>query len=276
MKIDEGTLMAYLYGELSATEKSEVEKHFQENPNALQAFQEMQRVKAALGKITDKEVIAPPIFMDDEKPVVSVWRSGFVRYAVGIAAAFFIVMVGARLLGVQMEYSDNAFTLSFGEVRKQDPMQGLSPDQVQQMINASLAKNNDYVQASWSESQNKLNEALNKNTALTSQRMNEISKTTASASQEEIRQFMERLRNENSQAMQDYIRLSSNDQRLYIENLLVDFTKYMQEQRNSDLNMVNARIATIEEDNTIFREEAGQILTSLISNGDNNSAIKRN
>jgi hypothetical protein len=87
---------------------------------------------------------------------------------------------------------------------------------------------------------------------------------------------MERLRNENSQAMQDYIRLSSNDQRLYIENLLVDFTKYMQEQRNSDLNMVNARIATIEEDNTIFREEAGQILTSLISNGDNNSAIKRN
>jgi hypothetical protein len=175
-----------------------------------------------------------------------------------------------------MQYSNNAFTLSFGDVQKPENPQGLSPDQVQQMINASMAKNNDYVQASWSESQHKLNEALNKNTALTSQRMNEISKTAASASQEEIRQFMERLRNENSQAMQDYIRLSSNDQRIYIENLLVDFTKYMQEQRNSDLNMVNARIATIEEDNTIFREEAGQILTSLISNVDNNSATKRN
>jgi hypothetical protein len=276
MKIDEGTLMAYLYGELSATENSEVEKHFRENPDALKAFQDMHQVKMALGKITDKEVIAPPIFMDDEKPVVSLWRSGFVRYAVGIAAAFFIVMVGAKLLGVQMEYSNHAFTLSFGEMRRQDGMQGLSPDQVQEMINASMAKNNDYVQASWSESQNKWNEALNKNTALTSQRINEISKSATSASQEEIRQFMERLRNENSQAMQDYLRLSANDQRLYIENLLVDFTKYMQEQRNSDLNMVNARIATLEEDNSIFREEAGQILTSLISNGDNNSTIKRN
>lgn len=276
MKIDESMLMAYLYGELSATEKSEVEKHFQENPDSLKEYQEMLQVRSALGKITDKEVIAPPIFMDDEKPVISLWRSGFVRYAVGIAAAFFIVMVGAKLLGVQMQYSDNAFTLSFGEVQKSVDPQGLSPDQVQQMINASMVKNNDYVRASWSESQNKLNEALNKNTALTSHRMNEISKTVASGSQEEIRQFMEQLRNENSQAMQDYIRLSSNDQRLYIENLLVDFTKYMQEQRNSDLNMVNARIATIEEDNTIFREEAGQILTSLISNVDNNSATKRN
>jgi hypothetical protein len=275
MKIEESKLMAYLYGELSTTEKSEVEKHFQENPDALKEYQEMLQVKSTLGKIVDKEVIAPPIFMDDEKPVVSLWRSGFVRYAVGIAAAFFIVMVGAKLLGVQMQYSDSVFTLSFGDVQKPGTPQGLSPDQVQELINASLARNNEYVQASWSESQNRLNEALNKNTALTSQRLNEISKTAASASQEEIRQFMERLRNENSQAMQDYIRLSSNDQRLYIENLLVDFTKYMQEQRNSDLNMVNARIATLEEDNTVFREEAGQILTSLISNN-NNSSTKRN
>jgi anti-sigma factor RsiW len=104
MKIDESKLMAYLYGELSTTEKSEVEKHFQENPDALKEYQEMLKVKSALGKITDKEVIAPPIFMDDEKPVVSLWSSGFVRYAVGIAAAFFIVMAGAKLLGVQMEY----------------------------------------------------------------------------------------------------------------------------------------------------------------------------
>jgi hypothetical protein len=275
MKIDEGKLIAYLYGELNATEKGEVEKFFQDNPDALKEYQEILGVKSALGKIVDKEVIAPPIFMDDEKPTISLWRSGFVRYAVGIAAAFFIVMVGAKLLGVQMQYSDNEFTISFRELRKQEPVQGLSPEQVQQLIDASLAKNNDFVQASLNESQNKWSETLQQNSAQTSFRLNEISKTATAATQEQIRQFMESLRNENTQAVQDYIRLSSNDQKQYIETLLVDFSKYMQEQRNSDLTVVNARLNTLEQDNTAFREEAGQILTSLIANN-NNSAVKRN
>jgi hypothetical protein len=275
MKIDEGKLMAYLYGELSTTEKDELEKFFQENPDALKEYQEMLQVKSALGKITDKEVIAPPIFMDDEKPTISLWRSGFVRYAVGIAAAFFIVMVGAKLLGLQMQYSDREFTLSFGESRKHKPVQGLSPEQVQQLIDASMAKNNDLVQASLNESQTKWSETLRQNSTQTSLRLNEISKTATAATQEQIRQFMEGVRNENAQAVQDYIRLSSNDQKAYIENLLVDFSKYMQEQRNSDLTVVNARLKTLEQDNTAFREEAGQILTSLISSN-NNSSVKRN
>ena len=275
MKIDEGKLMAYLYGELSVTERGEVEKFFQENPDAWKEYQELGQVKLTLGKISDKEVIAPPIFMNDEKPVVSLWRSGFVRYAVGIAAAFLIILFGAKLLGVQMQYSENEFTLSFGEVKKQATSTGLSPEQVQQLINASLTRNNDLVQASLTESQTKWSQTLKQNAAQTSIRLNEINQSAAADTQAEIRQFMERLRAENNLAVQEYLRLSSNDQKQYMENLLVDFSKYMQEQRNSDLNLVNARLNTLEEDNSIFREEAGQILTSLISNN-NNSSMKRN
>lgn len=274
MKIDEGKLMAYLYGELSGDEKRDVELYLQQHPDSLKEFEGLSFVRSALGKAIDKEVIAPPIFMDDEKPTIALWHSSFVRYAVGIAAALFIVMVGAKLLGVQMQYSDNEFTLSFGDAKKKEIPTGLSPAQVQQLIDASLAKNNDFVQASLSESQDRWSETLKQSSAQTSQRLNEISKTATAATQVEIRQFMERLRNENNQTVQDYLRLSSNDQKQYIENLLVDFSKYMQEQRNADLNIVNARLNTLEEDNTIFREEAGQILTSLISN--NNSSVKRN
>jgi hypothetical protein len=37
---------------------------------------------------------------------------------------------------------------------------------------------------------------------------------------------------------------------------------------------VNTRLTTLEADNTQFRQEAGEILSSLISN--NNSSVKRN
>jgi hypothetical protein len=49
----------------------------------------------------------------------------------------------------------------------------------------------------------------------------------------------------------------------------------MQEQRNQDLNLMNTRLNTLEADNTLFRQEAGQILTSLVSDN-NNSSLKRN
>ena len=272
--MSEEKLMAYLYGECNAEERVEVEKYFGENPDELKKFKEMVFAKDALGKIADKEVIAPPLFMYDEKPVISLWRSGFVRYAAGIAAAFVIVMIGAKLLGLQLNYSSNQFTLSFGAPALNEVNTGLSPEQVQGMISAALIKNNEVVQTSWDESQTKMKETLQQNVALTSQKVDEITKSVASASQEEIRQFMQSLRSENNQLVQDYIRLSSNDQKQYIESLLVDFSKYMQEQRNQDLNVLSTRLNTLEADNTLFRQEAGQILTSLISN--NNSEAKRN
>lgn len=272
--MSEEALMAYLYGECNAEERTEIEKYFNTNPEELEKYKELLFVREAMSRIEEKEVIAPPITALDEKPIVSLWRSGFVRYAAGIAAAFVVVMIGAKLLGLQMSYSSNQFTLSFGAPTAKEVKSGISPEQVQEMIAAALSKNNQAVQASWDESQTKMKETLQQNVTLTSQKVDQITKSVASASQEEIRQFMQSLRSENNQLVQDYIRLSSNDQKQYIESLLVDFSKYMQEQRNQDLNVLSTRLNALEEDNTLFRQEAGQILTSLIS--DNNSQVKRN
>ena len=274
LNMNEETLISYLYGESNADERVEVEKYFMENPNELAKYKELLFVKDTLGKVVDKEVIAPPIFMDDERPTIPLWRSGFIRMAVGIAAAFVMVMLGAKLMGVQMNYSGNEFTLSFGDPVVKEVEPGVSPLQVQEMINNALHKNNEFVQASWDDSQSRVKADLINNTTLTTQKINEINQAAALESQEQIRRFMQNLQGENNRALQEYIRLSSNDQKQYIESLLVDFSKYMQEQRNQDLNIMNARLNTLEEDNTLFRQEASQIITSLISN--NNSEVKRN
>ena len=274
LNMNEETLMTYLYGESNADERAEVEKYFMENPNELNKYKELLFVKDTLGKIADKEVIAPPLIMSDETPSISLWKSGFIRYSIGIAAAFVIVMFGAKLLGVQMNYSGNQFTLSFGEPVVKETTSGVSPMEVQDMINSALHKNNEVVQASWEQSQNKMQAELTNNSMLTTQKINQINRNASLESQDQMRRFMQSLQAENNQAFQEYIRLTTSEQKQYIEGLLVDFSKYMQEQRNQDLNVMNARLNTLEEDNTLFREEAGQIITSLIS--DNNSTIKRN
>jgi hypothetical protein len=65
--------------------------------------------------------------------------------------------------------------------------------------------------------------------------------------------------------MQDYLSLTSNDQKKYMEGLLVDFSKYLQEQRNQDLNALTTRLSSLEKNNSQFREETGQILATLLT-----------
>jgi hypothetical protein len=272
--MNEETLISYLYGESNAEERVEVEKYFMENPSELVKYKELLFVKETMGRVVDKEVIAPPLFMSDEKPAIRLWNSGFIRFSIGIAAALVIVMFGAKLMGVQMNYSGNEFTMSFGEPVVKEADSGVSPNEVQDMINTALHKNNQAVQASWEDSQSRMHEELKMNSQLTTKKINEINQAAALESQEQIRRFIQNLQVENSQTLQNYIQLSTADQKQYIESLLVDFSKYMQEQRNQDWNIMNARLNTLEEDNSLFRQEAGEILTSLIT--DNNSTVKRN
>jgi len=60
---------------------------------------------------------------------------------------------------------------------------------------------------------------------------------------------------------------------MYVENLLVDFSKYLQEQRKQDLVFFQSRMSSIEKNSSQFKQETEQILSSIISNPE--SAIKK-
>jgi hypothetical protein len=51
-----------------------------------------------------------------------------------------------------------------------------------------------------------------------------------------------------------------------MENMLVDFSNYLQEQRKQDMQFVQAKVNSLEKNNNQFKQETEQILTSLISN----------
>ncbi len=99
-----------------------------------------------------------------------------------------------------------------------------------------------------------------------SKKMNELTKTASQASQEQVRSFVSNLQDQNLKLMKDYFQLSTADQKKYMENMLVDFSNYLQEQRKQDLQFVQAKVSSLEKNNNQFKQETEQILTSLISN----------
>jgi len=267
-KPDESALMAYLYGELQGEEKKSVEKYLDENPEAVKELQALMDVRSILSAVEDKEVIAPPIVMEDSKQRYF-WNTPYIKTVISIAASIMLLLVAGKMLDLRVNYSNNTAQISFGEpaVKTVDPVQpGLTAQEVQDMINNSVSANNQIVQANWSESQKKIDASIRKNMAMNSDKFNDLVKEASRASEAQISEYVASLKNENQQLVKDYFKLTSNEQQKYIESLLVDFAKYMNQQRASDLEAIQLRMVNMENNTTQFKEETEQILASIISN----------
>lgn len=280
-KPDEGTLMAYLYGELEGTEKEKVERYLFEHPETRMELEKLQQVRHVMGLVKDKEVIAPPIVIDNHSRGLR-WNAPYIKTILAIAASLLILMVVGRLTNTNLSFADRQLKISFGnpvdlalpqEINEQ-PSEGISAEEVQQMINASLTQNNELIKASWSETQEKLDASIRQNLVSNSNRIDQLMKQTSNASQEQIQAYLTSAQTENLRLVKDYFQLTSSEQKQYLEDLLVDFAKYLQQQRNDDLQIVQSRLNSLEKNTDQFKQETEQILSSIISNTNSSTTIK--
>lgn len=273
-KPDEGTLISYLYGELSADEAAKVQVYLQANPEELKKWQALSNTKDVMAHVQDKEVIAPPIFMDDTK-VVSFWNNNYFKTVMSIAASVLFLMVAGKLLGTEINYQQGELKISFGGKKEQTELPPSQPllteSKVQEMIQSSLAKNNEVIAANWTEDQKRLSQSIRQNLAQNSRKIDELMKTASDASQEQVRGFVASLQTENLKLMKDYFQLSTADQKKYTESLLVDFSEYLKEQRKQDLMILQTRVNSIEKNTDQFKQETEQILANIISTPMNKS-----
>lgn len=264
---DEATLIAYHYGELTGEELEKVEAWLQQNPEERRRLADWKNTEAVLGTLADKEVIAPPIVVGDNRG--SFWREGSVRMSLGIAASLLVVMIAARLLGLSATLSSGEMRIGFGTPAPVE--KGLSEDRVAEMIQASLKQNNEVIRTAWDEDRKNLEDNIRKNVLSNSERIDRLVRNVSTGQQEQIREFVSQLHANNLKTMQDYLQLSAQGQKEYVETLLVDFSKYLQDQRRQDIQYFQASMSNMQENTEQFKKETEQILTSLISTGRNES-----
>lgn len=266
-KPDEGMLMAYLYGELTATEAEKVQSYLQQHPEELKKLQGLGELRTVISHIQDQEVIAPPLFMDDAN-VKPLWQSNYFKTVMSIAASLLFLMVAGRFLGTEISYSNGELAINFSgkkEPVKEIVQPSLTEEKVKEMIQNSLVSNNEVITANWTEDQNRLSQSIRQNLDQNSKKIDALMKGAADASQAQVRGFVASLQNENLKLMKDYFQLSTADQKKYTEGLLVDFSEYLKEQRRQDLMILQTRVNSIEKNTDQFKQETEQILASIIS-----------
>ncbi len=270
-KPDESALMAYLYGEVEGQEKERIEQYLLQNPEARKDFENLKSVRKIMTSLEDKEVIAPPIFVDPQEKHVAFWNSPYFKTVMSIAASLLLIMVVGKVTDTRIHYAGNELKISFGDVQRtqQESIQqtaSLTQTQVQEMINSSLNRNDSSLQVKWKDSQQKLDASIRRNLSQNSEKLDKLVHEASSASQLQIQEYVAGMQNENMKLVKDYFQLTSTDQKKYIEDLLIDFAKYMKQQQSNDLQVVQARLNSLEKNTSIFKQETEQILSSIITN----------
>jgi hypothetical protein len=268
-KPDEKDWMAYLYGELEGHEKEKIDQYLLHHAEARAELDNFRQLRGMMSAVEDKEVIAPPVFVGDSRQRF-LWQIPYFRMIVSIAASLLLIIVAGRLTGLRIGISGNEFRLGFGEVKPAVQHAGpqapsVTAMEVQEMISTSLKQNNVAMQDQWKGSQQKLNASIRKNLDVTSARIDELVRQASTASQDQIRQYVTGIQTENERMVKDYFELSSGEQKKYIEDLLVDFAQYLQQQRTSDLQVVQLQLNSLQHNTNVFKQETEEILSSIIT-----------
>ncbi|MDH5476646.1 MAG: hypothetical protein OEX22_13190, partial [Cyclobacteriaceae bacterium] len=147
-KPDESTLVAYLYNELNTKERSKVEEYFKAYPEKKKELDEITSMRQLLGKWEDKEVTAPSFVFDNSDVVVvskSIWKTGFFRTTVGVAASIALLMVVGYFTNLSVTKNETGIYLSFGQQVKvkEEAIPSLTEADIKLIMQETLNKNND-------------------------------------------------------------------------------------------------------------------------------------
>ncbi|MCU0354346.1 MAG: hypothetical protein MUD08_11515 [Cytophagales bacterium] len=281
--MDKQTLIAYLYGELSDAEAAQVRRFLDENPAAKAEWEALSATRRQLQQLPDEPVTEPLIFspIATRQPTFA-WRN----WAAAAAGLVGVVLLAA-LFNVRISYRDHELAIRFGEgqrseVRgqKAENRQVNQKNQVRSEVKNSIAENTETSVTDSRLTENvaktsdtetlvtiaELEQKLQKQIQeLRTQQTILASKKTGGATNEQTVALLTQLQQENYETMQQLLKLASQQQQQYSQQLLTQFSEYLETQRAEDLEKINAVLTNIVQNTDQKQEQTDYILTQLIS-----------
>ena len=154
-------LITYLYDEMSTEERQQFEIAMENNPELKREFEELKEMRKGLGQIQDKEVMEP--FFLWGKQGSDSWVSMFKRRNllmfkpfIAVAASLVIVFLVGYFTNFSITYKDQSLYIGFNSSGTSGSETTYTQDQVAQLVNEEIAKNNAYIFSKLTETENNM------------------------------------------------------------------------------------------------------------------------
>jgi len=244
-KPTEEELIGYLYKELPEDQHQKIAEYLTRNPSERERLQELQDTRLFMGQYEDEEVPQQITLL----PSKAESDNHFWKRYLAIAASLLILFTMGWISGFQLQYNDKGLAIGFGELN-----QGLTEEQVAEMIYNDQLELVEYVQANLKASQDSLENKMA--TFQASLNPAELIQTAFGREKEALLGQMVALNDD-----------LSTDYREILREIVINFSNNIQSQRIEDLRSIQAAFTDLE-DATIGKQfelqEALEILSERI------------
>ncbi|MGK7389013.1 MAG: anti-sigma factor family protein [Candidatus Cyclobacteriaceae bacterium M2_1C_046] len=245
--IKEEQLIAFLYGEVSAEERKEVEEFLKANPDKQRELEEMGAVRSIMAKYADEEQVSIPKINYREEPK----SYHLFRYWSVAASVLLLLTFGWIGYNSISSRSDSTGSVTLTNEQLNDLIQ-----QQQQLSSANKAlvqKIND-LQLTIEELDQDQQEQMSM--------INTLNKENLSGEQQ-VQNYFASLQDENKRLINEYFMVAESSQKQYLELVLSDFAGYINEQREQDLMVIQSRIINLEQNQGEVKYATEQLLANL-------------
>lgn len=268
-KPSEPEIIDYLYGELSPDKKEEMEKFIKENPEFSKELDSVRLTIGLLPNVEDEEVIPPvPLAGISGNNVVPISSRRWV-YPISIAASIAAILLVGYFTNFSISIGGQGFSLGFNKPVKE--VNSLDEAQVQALID----KNNNLREAEW---YSKLEAAetgfstnLQEERTITDGKIYRLAQNKPEIDEEQVLTFLSQLKDENEKMMKSYYESSAEEQQEYMRNVLIEFSSYMDQQRQNDMQFIQANMLNLKSSTDQKQEETNKILANIITTVNQNS-----
>jgi hypothetical protein len=272
-KPNETDIVDYLYGGLTPDILSKFEEYMQQNSEFAKEVKDLRLTQGLLPKLPDEEVILPVNFITNtatERPTTNrKWL-----YPLSIAASIAAILVVGYFTQFNISYGEGGFRMAFNEVVPAQEV-SLTKDEINAIIDSRVNLASNQWGKEIAEMQTSFTSLLAQNQQITESEINRLAaaKTKSEIDDEQILAFISQLKEENLKMMQTFYQASADDQQKYLRNVLLDFQDYLDNQRQEDLQFIQANMLELQSTSELKQEETDKILANIITTVNNQNSV---
>ena len=265
----ESSFISYLYGEMPAKEKKQMEAWLTAHPEKADELKQMGQARSIMQQLEDQSVSVPLnlLVQENQSGNNKVWWQ---TWSVRAAAIGMLLMLTAYFTNLNIQWKDQHLLISFG-----DAPQLLNAEDVLNSQRAFLAEES-RVRNDWQQQQDSLNQQWGAQLVALSEQLGEIdmktqrlnarqSSQTASLTTAQIDQLKKELIESNYQLMTDLLLDASRYQKDYTEQLLTEFSRFIEQQRLQDLQLMELALNNVLEQADEQQQNTEIMLAEIIT-----------
>lgn len=259
MKPDEATLIDYLYGELDAERRAQVEAYLAVNPEAAAELADMEELREWVQEAKPQEEALPTlrISLTPPAPRTSWWQSRWLQ----AAAVGLLLMLTAAALDLRLEIKDRQMTLAFGPtVPTELPSAPPVIDTTLRPLLWQLAQRQDSLTEALAESEAREQRQFMR----IAQRMQSLGTQTITLDPSQLGMLRTELVAENARLVEDLVRRNQNEHLDLTADMLSQLAEYLEDQRTQDLELMAIALRNVWLRQDEQHQETELLLTQLI------------